>query len=134
MARPKFKHFQAGEVAAVERFQAKGYLVGEYRFDVPLRTITKEQEMLVIPVERASYLYRSSKKIDLVVETWAAIWIIEVKWKVRPSAVGQLIVYRDMYKELFQPAKPIKLGIIAALDDISTRKVAEKMGFTIWIV
>ena len=75
-----------------------------------------------------------SKRIDCLLENNLDIWILEVKDVVRPNAIGQLLVYKAMYESQFKPVKPVKLGIIAGMDDLDVRRVAQMNDINIFIV
>lgn len=58
------------------------------------------------------------KRVDVVVETSDAFWIVELKGIGGMSALGQLITYRRMLLEEWKPAKPISAVLVCALADV----------------
>jgi len=54
----------------------------------------------------------TKKRVDAVGETSDAIWIFEVKPRIGMSALGQLIIYFDLYQEQYRPVKPVLLAAI----------------------
>jgi len=56
-------------------------------------------------------------RVDDVCETPTEIWIIEYTPKVRDSAISRLLKYAHEYRRQFKPAKPVRLGLVAHVDD-----------------
>jgi hypothetical protein len=50
-----------------------------------------------------------AKRADVVAITGAAVTIVEVKERITPGAVGQLLVYRDLYRREHPGAATIRL-------------------------
>lgn len=75
------------------------------------------------------------KKVDLVVQNDEETWLLEVKIRLNPSAVGQAMTYRDLYPQTFPNDKRrLRTGIICAVDDPMVRRVAEAQGVSIFLI
>lgn len=75
-----------------------------------------------------------SRKIDLVIQTETETWILEVKIRLNPKAIGQVMSYRELYKLTFpEDKRRLRLGIVCEVDDPLIRRVAEAEGIKIFI-
>lgn len=54
----------------------------------------------------------SRKRVDVIGETEKEIIIYEVKDRADMSALGQLLSYESLYREEYQPTKPVKKVVI----------------------
>jgi len=113
----KFPHYKPEEIEVMRRFLALNRLEGIYTFWVVLDTPQSVELRRKHASEPTIWMWQ--KQIDAICETEKEIWIIEVKERVRPSAVGQLLVYQDLYVKQYNPVKNVKKLLIARLDDPS---------------
>lgn len=132
--RPKFPHFKEHETRILREFLAKKELEGRYEFDVRLFPEIKPLEEGADPGAYYAWLMLRAKRIDALCETADTIWILEVKDVLRPSAVGQVLLYADVYDRQFHPLKPLRLGIVAGEDDPVVRPTCDRLGIKVWIM
>jgi len=127
-------HYKKNEVQTIKRFVQLGYLPGDYSFDVRLPYELTERENVLSEPEQRMMMALKSMRIDAVVETPAEIWIIEVCKGLELSYTGKLLGYTDLYKEIFKPTKPIRMGVVGIDENTMARRALENMGVTVWLV
>ena len=98
------------------------------------RALGIEAEIILTEAEKRNIIERHAMRIDAVVYTDSCIWLLEVKDRVRKSAIGQLLVYKEWFEKNYRPVLPIRLAIVAAVDDVMVRAVAEKLGIQVFLV
>ncbi|RLI83107.1 MAG: hypothetical protein DRP01_09350 [Archaeoglobales archaeon] len=132
----KFPHLKL-----VERYIATKWVMDEripdsqLKWDVKLYVPLPEHvKRLLTPEELRMTQELTAKRIDCVWEKENEIVIVEVKDKVRHSALGQLLAYRDMYIEQYKPRKPVRMLLVCGADDPPVRKVLEKYGIEVKVV
>lgn len=106
-------HLRPGEVELFRRFEQLAP-IGDalFEFDVHLgRGLPIDPTWPAWLISMATTL--TQKRVDLVAHTNAATWILEIKPRAGPGAVGQLLTYRQLYLEQLKPTHPLHLGIIA---------------------
>ena len=128
----KFPHFTSEEKEAMKSFILHGPLKGEWELEVRLPAtlpewVKNEPEEFV-----KMWMTVTAKRIDAVCEEKNGIHIIEAKKRLMASGIGQLLVYRSMYTQYFQPKKPIYLWLIAAHDDPDIRNICKEYGINVW--
>ena len=127
-------HYKIGETRTIKRFIELGYLPGDYVFDFRLPYQLTDTEKLYSESEQRMMINLKSMRIDAVVETAEAIWILEVCRGLELSYTGKLIGYTDIYKQLYKPSKPIKMGVVGLDDNVMARGALERMGVKVWLV
>ena len=132
--RPPFAHFKPHEVEIMAAFLNQRLLDGVYRFDVRLFTEVIEPAPEAEPEMYFAWHMLRAKRIDAVCETVDAIWLLEVKDVLRPSAIGELLTYRALYDRQFHPLKPLRLGVVAGEDDELVRPACEEQGIRVWVL
>ncbi len=130
----KFRHFRPEEIEIFKTFALKEYPNANYYFDVPLEVSGLEWLKEQPKEYQEMWKYLRAKKIDVIIETEEKYIICEVKGRVRPSAIGQLIVYRDMFIQQYKPEKPVELLIVAKYFDIDVAKIAKSLGIKVWTI
>jgi len=70
-------------------------------------------------------------KIDIVWKTGIETFVIEVKEQLNFEAIGQAIVYKELYKKEY-PNENIKSGIVCEIADKELLEIAEKYVDRIW--
>jgi len=121
-----FPHYKPEEVEVAKTFLALGRLKGNWSFWIPLDTPQSQRLIEMEAHPNAIWLWQ--KQADAICETDKEIWIVEFKEKLRPSGIGQLLVYEDLYKYTYKPTKPIKLLMVARLDDPSIHPTMSRLG------
>ncbi len=131
---PRFPHFTPEESAVMWGFIKDGVLRGLWAFDV--RLFGKYAYELArrgdyFSVREALLL---AKRIDALVDYNDALHIVEVKRRLLHSAIGQLITYREMLVEQWQPERPVLLWAVYAIPDPDVEKICKKSGInTYWV-
>lgn len=90
------------EARLIDLFLAHRALDGEVRREVPIGSRRFSTEF-------GTFDWR--KAIDLIIHTADSVWIIEAKPRLNCEALGQVLLYGDLY-ELEQDATHVKLGIV----------------------
>lgn len=129
-----FKHYKPRELDVAREFIRRRILVGEYYFNVLLKPPERPKRPWETDDEYKLWQFLRSKEIDCVCITDTNIYLIEFKDRVRPSAIGQILVYRDLFIQQYKPLLPVKLMIVAGEDDPQTRIIAEKQGIEVVVL
>lgn len=134
MPKPKYRHMRQWESAIVDKFHAKIKLKGEFEYDVALRV--REIPLPGYKTENEQMLWNrlTAKRIDVVATTKAAIYVIEVKDRLRPSAVGQALTYKILYEEQFKPSQPVIPSIVTEFGDPDMQHVCDVYNIKVWVV
>ena len=106
-------HLRPGELALFWRFFALSPIAGaDYSFDFRLGRggpIDPSWPPAIAAMARAL----TQRRVDVLARAPGAIWILEIKVRAGPSAVGQLLLYRELYT-IEHGSNPLpRLGIIA---------------------
>lgn len=85
------------------------------------------QEQLKDPMTK---MWRAnvSKRADAIAETSDWVWIIEVARSPGLRAVGQLLVYRSLWREDPKIAKPVELALVLEVVDQDLIAAATEVG------
>jgi hypothetical protein len=97
-----------------------------YKYDIHLKKPIKIPEGM--PKEYAAdAIHLSSLRIDATMETKNEIYVVEIRPDATASAIGNLILYRFLYKMEFQPTKTVKMMLItnlySAAMELTTRAI-----------
>ena len=131
---PPFPHFKPHEVEIMRAFLDRDILRGEYRFDVRLfPEVIEPAPEAEVEMYFAWHMLKA-KRVDAVCETPDAIWLLEVKDVLRPSAIGELLTYRTLYDRQFRPLKPLRMGVVCGEDDELVRPTCEEQGIRVWVL
>lgn len=76
----------------------------------------------------------TSKRIDVVAETDLGLTLIEVKPRASASALGQLLLYRDLYVEEKRPTTLVALWVVCYFGDADLTATALRYGVAIHAV
>jgi hypothetical protein len=122
------------EKLIAERFYNLGLLPGDYEYDVAL-----ESPDVVFPASwtKKDFEHWSAlraKRIDIVVKTATAVWILEVTPKLSKAAIGGVVTYREMYMKQFNPPTPTNVGIVVEVDDLAYHDTMNRYGIKLWVV
>jgi len=119
----------------VKRFIDGAYLEGAWSLEVPipdLEMLRESQGKGEIAKAMASV---HSHRIDLVYNCVDEIWILEVKEKPNPSALGQLLVYKALFAEWQGiPEHELKIGLVCEHDNYLLRPILERYGVKVWVI
>lgn len=65
----------------------------------------------------------TQKRVDVIAHNATGWWLLEMKVRAGPGAVGQLLTYRNLFRQAFPDRQPLHLAIVAdrnAFDMTST--------------
>jgi len=77
--------------------------------------------------ERAIAEGTGCKRVDVVIETAEEIWVCELKPYGNHAALGQVLMYRDLFLERYESPKPVVGVIICSEADVDLAGIAERM-------
>jgi hypothetical protein len=76
----------------------------------------------------------ASKRIDVVGYRGNETWIIEVKPVAGVTAIGQLVMYRDLYIRDFRPDRVIVCALVCENLSLDEKWQLDKLGFKYFVV
>ena len=111
-----YKHLRPSEIEIFERFLEVNPLEEAiFDFDVHLGSgVPSQPHWPGWLVEMAKTL--TQRRVDVVAYQPDKTWILEIKVRSGPSAIGQLLLYRQLFMEKFNPPELPLLGVIARRD------------------
>jgi len=126
-----FRHFRRMELLLGREFIRRAIIPGEYYFDVYLFTEEALDWMARQPEElwRAAVPY--AHRIDAVCFRPEEVVLIEFKIRLKYSAIGQLLGYRDWFRRQYKPDKPVRLVTVCAYDRPELHETCAKEGIEI---
>ena len=127
-------HMRPSEVALFYRFLDSNPLPeATYRFDFRLgqgMTIDPDWPPEIARMARAL----TQRRVDVLATTPAGSWVLEIKERAGPSAVGQLLTYRELYMLQERPRQAPRLGIIADRNSYDMHAVYALFGIELFLV
>ncbi len=132
--RRRLLHMRPGEIDLFRRFETMDPLSGpRYDFDLHLgRGMPLDPSWP--PWLQAMARRLTQKRVDVVAHTKEATWILEIKPRSGPSAVGQLLTYLSLYVDQFPTPQPVVVGIIADRNSYDMFPVYEALGIKLFLV
>jgi len=118
-----FPHYKPEELEVAKRFLKSGSLKGHWVIWLALDT--PQSESLKRLKANPREIWHWQLQIDATCETDTELWIVEFKERLRPSGVGQLLVYKYWHEKTFKPSKPVRLIMVATIDDPAVREFCE---------
>jgi len=134
MPKPKYPHMRQWEQEIMEKFHNAKILNAEWSYDVPLRVRLQPLPEYITDAEATLWSRLTSKRIDAVAETPGEIYVIEIKDRLRPSAVGQALTYKTLYEEQFAPHKPVTATIVTEIGDLDMQHVCDAYNIKVFEV
>ena len=134
MTKAKYPHMRIWETQIMDAWHAKNLFPAKWTYDVPLKIRKAEYPTLMSDNEKALWNRLTSKRIDAVAETVGNIYVIEIKDRLRPSAVGQALTYKTLYEEQFAPHKPVITTIVTELGDLDMQHVCDAYNIKVFEV
>ena len=132
--RMRIRHFRTAELWVAREFVRRAVLPGTYYFDVYLLTDDALDWMLRKPENLWSMAVPYMHRIDAVCWQPGAVWILEFKWRLNYSAIGQVLGYRDFFVREYHPDRLTKLMIVATTDRRELHRTLEKEGIELQII
>ena len=132
--KPKYAHMRQWEEAIMEKYHETVGMVGEWSYDVPLKV--RETPVPSYMTDNESLLWQriTAKRIDAVCEKRDVIYIIEIKDRLRPSAIGQVLTYLVLFEEQFAPQKRLQGVVLTGYTDPDMMHVADVYNIEVWVV
>ena len=130
----RFPHFTSEEEKALRLFIEKGPVKGEWALEVRLPSTLPDWVKNEPEDFARMWEFLTSKRIDAVCTNEHGIHIVEAKKRLMSSGIGQLLVYRSMYINYYQPKKPVYLWLVAYHNDPDIRNIAGEYGINVWTV
>jgi len=114
-------------------YRAKKKLYFGYRYDVRVGS----QAFISYDAPewlKADAIALSMKRIDVVFEDSENIYITEVKPRITPYTLGQVLTYATLFSDQYKPEKSIVATIIASQVDPDVMGIAQQQGVQIFLV
>jgi hypothetical protein len=112
------------EAELLDAFLSHRILAGTVRREVPLGAHRFSTEV-------GTFDYR--KAADLVIDAAEQSWVIEVKTALSYHALGQVLVYGDLFEEEF-PGNNVRLGIVCGSIDAEILRACIRRGISVFEV
>ena len=129
-----FRHYKPEELALSRDFVASGRILGSWYLDVYLQTPRSRDVLANYGVTTAGEAVPWMNRIDAVALEGSAHHIIEFKLTLRPTGIGELVTYKEQYKEQYKAAGPIFLEYVVKYDRPEHHAACESQGIRLWIV
>jgi len=111
--------------------QSRGALYDTYEFSVRVGTPATPDPSHPEGVQRST-VFSSRKRIDMVLTAGDQLTIVEVKERITPHVLGQLVTYQHLLMEDRGLRDPPALLAIGRYSDDDTRRVLQANGVTIY--
>ncbi|MBA7572447.1 hypothetical protein ES708_14227 [subsurface metagenome] len=130
----KLAHMRPGEISLFRRFEILDPLApAEYEFDLHLgRGMPIDPSWPRWLQLMATRL--TQKRVDVVAYTKTATWILEIKIRAGPAAVGQLVTYLSLFIHQCPSPLPTYVAIIADRNSYDMFQVYETLGISLFLV
>jgi hypothetical protein len=86
-----------------------------------------------LPAVQQNAVFSSMKRIDALFWSGPQPTIIEVKYRVTPASLGQILTYRQLFLEAVPDAPDPRLIIIGRYSDDDTTRVLQSHGITVYL-
>ncbi len=133
MSRPA-QHMLAVERAILARWLPLHDIAGDHDYDVHLPTPDPVWPPHYTEDDKAEWRWLTMKRVDLLIRTSGARWVIEVTPRVSTRALGALALYRSILEQREGSSPPISLGIIAEAGDPAVEQLCAQQGVKVWLV
>jgi hypothetical protein len=120
------------QVLAKEYIEKYGSLYLSFDSNVLVGTL-EEPPYPLSPQDEKDYKYLYSKKIDLVGYTPTEIHTFEVKLRGGHSFYSQILLYKTLYEEKFNPEKPVVACGICAKVDIDVLRYLQSQNARVFV-
>ena len=130
----RFKHFKPREAEIAYVAYQLGLLPGNCIFNYLLHPPERPRRLWETEKEYLLWKFLRAKEIDAVCETDNEIYIIEFKDRARPSGIGQLLTYRELYIQQEKPRKPVKLRYIVGEGDPQVEETCKRLGIEVYVL
>lgn len=129
---PRLPRFTKEEEIVAREFIKQMNWDGEYWFDVHIPSEKAKWVVNAPPNFKYMWEMQTAKRIDMVILTDRDVKIVEVKRLMLSSGIGQLLLYKDMFREYYKPDKSIELWYAVYYWDPDVAKKCEREGIKWW--
>ena len=130
----EYSHLKADEKTIAIRWVNQVPIQGRREWDVHLDVPRVEVPDYWTKKDIANYESLVAKRIDLVVHSSDAVYIMEITPKLSKAAIGGCMAYKDLYEKQFKPDLPVKMGIIVEVDDPAYHSTLKNNDIRLWVV
>jgi hypothetical protein len=85
------------------------------------------------PSVQANAVFSSMKRIDALFWSGPQPTIVEVKHRVTPASLGQILTYRQLFREAVPDAPEPRLIVIGRYSDDDTTRILQDHGVTVYL-
>lgn len=86
-----------------------------------------------LPAVQRNTIYGTQKRIDILAWSGRQPTIIEVKERVTPAALGQILTYRSLFREEFPDVEDPGLVVVGRFSDDDTLRSLQAHGVTVYL-
>ena len=127
-------HMRPGEVSLFRRFLVMDPLPNsEYIFDLHLGK-GGPTDPTWPPWVRVMATRLTQKRVDVIAHNDAGWWLLEMKVRAGPGAVGQLLTYRNLFRSTFPTRQPLHLAIVADRNAYDMASTYAQFGIRLFLV
>lgn len=112
--------------------RAHGHEFSQIGFSVRVGQALKPDPTHLIGVQKST-IYSSRKRIDVVGVSPSAVTLIEAKQRIEPSALGQMLTYRQLFLEDNPSVTSARLVAIGRYTDSDTQRALNAHGVDVYI-
>jgi len=134
MPKAKYPHARIWEEKIIDKFKEQYGIKGEWIHDLRLKIKDPENYIFQTAKERQMWRNQTAKRVDITIIKTRSIYVIEVKDRLRPSAIGQALTYKTLYEWQYKPKKQVIPGIVTEFTDPDMLEVAKHYGIRVWVV
>lgn len=132
--RYKYPHMSPADTTIWEKFMDSfptRYNSVDYDFALGGTPLSSEQ---IETISDANMLRLWQKRIDVISEQEGETHIIEVKPNAGPGALGQVLSYKELYKQYVNPEKKCRAILITDRQQPDMAMLAANMGVELFVV
>jgi len=127
---PERNHFESAII--VDFLKARGREYDRYSISVRVgQGLTPDPTHL--PAVQLNTIRGTQKRIDMMAWQGLQAFIFEVKLRLQPYALGQLLTYRHLWMEENPDALEPRLAVIARIGDPDTERALEQHGVDVYL-
>ena len=130
----KFRHYKREEREIAEDFIKQVRIVGRYFFDFYLMTNAARR----IIRDKAPPMLKDAvpwmMRVDMVIFKGRTIFLCEIKERLRPSGIGELLTYKNLWLRQYGFGKAVELVYICRIDDPTLHSSLEDHSISLHVV
>jgi hypothetical protein len=129
-----FPTLRKSEVEILKRFFLLDAIQGEWFINVVFPTPGGASRSGEPESMQKAWKYLTAKRIEAVCENATTVYLVEVKERVVPSALGELLMYKRLWLAQKGATKNIQMICVAAEDDKAVSDTLKLHGVVVYIV